>query len=111
MKRLMKDSGMPSSSAGTSAARASVGNVVKKNPKAGERSLEQVRAAKGSAQRTFAAVGKVVGVGITRIAGGYGLKVNLESEPEARTVLPGTIKGIPVRVEVVGALKRRVARK
>jgi hypothetical protein len=71
--------------------------------------LDQVRAAKRQALGAFKRLGKVTGVGITRIGKGYGLKINLEEAPVGNVALPATIKGIPVRVEVVGPLKKRLA--
>jgi hypothetical protein len=68
--------------------------------------LEQARAAKAAARRHFESVGTVVGVGVTRIAGDYAVKINL-SEPLAEgTELPTEIDGVPVRVEVVGTIRK-----
>jgi hypothetical protein len=69
--------------------------------------LEQARAAKGRALEVFGALGTVVGVGLTRVDGGYGVKVNLESAPPAGTRLPDAVDGVPVRVEVVGRVKKQ----
>lgn len=69
--------------------------------------LEKVRAAKPAAQKAFAAMGNVVGIGITRMGAGYGLKVNLESAPDAG--VPAEIAGVPVRVEIVGLPTKRAA--
>ena len=49
-------------------------------------------------------VGRVT-VGITRIEDGYGLKVNLERPPESP--LPTEVDGIPLRVEIVGSIRKR----
>ena len=46
------------------------------------------------------------GVGITRIDGGYGVKVNVEAAPAADAKLPEAIDGVPVRIEVVGKLRK-----
>jgi len=70
-------------------------------------SLEAARAAKSQVREAFAALAPVVGVGITRIGGSYGLKVNLQNPPAAGVSLPAEIGGVPVRVEVVGALRKR----
>ena len=64
--------------------------------------LEEARQAKARARAVFAPLGAVVGIGITRIGDGYGLKVNLRSNPPADTLLPAEVDGVPVRVEVVG---------
>jgi hypothetical protein len=45
-------------------------------------------------------------VGITRIGGGYGVKVNLDIPPDPEIDLPETIDGVPVRVEVVGKIRK-----
>lgn len=69
--------------------------------------LEEARAAKGKALAEFERFADVVGVGITRIGDGYGLKVNLQSRPAEDAELPTEVDGIPIRVEVVGLPKRR----
>jgi len=71
--------------------------------------LEAARAAKQQAHKIFAPLGRVVGVGITRINGVYGLKINLQQPPGAGVVLPSEVNGVPVRVEVVGPLLKREA--
>jgi hypothetical protein len=65
------------------------------------------RAAKPAAQEAFARLGKVTGVGITRSGEGYGLKVNLQREVSAGTEVPKEVQGVPVKVEVVGTVKKR----
>lgn len=72
-------------------------------------SLDKVRAAKRQALGTFKRLGQVDGVGITRIGKGYGLKINLQKAPSGKSPLPATIKGVPVLVEVVGPVKKRLA--
>jgi hypothetical protein len=69
--------------------------------------LEQARAAKGRALELFGTLATVVGVGLTRVDSGYGVKVNLESAPPAGTQLPNAVDGVPVQVEVVGRLKKQ----
>ena len=49
------------------------------------------------------------GVGITRVDGGYAVKVNLSAPPQAEINLPGEIDGVPIRVEVVGRVTKRPA--
>ncbi len=70
--------------------------------------IEQARAAKPKAMKTFGSLGTLTGVGITRIEDGYGLKVNLEREPESP--LPAQVDGVPVRVEVTGRLRKQAAK-
>jgi hypothetical protein len=66
--------------------------------------LEQACAAKPKAAALLAAL-PVVGVGITRVGAGYGLKVNL-SESVADAV-PEHVDGVPIKTEVVGAIRKR----
>ncbi len=69
--------------------------------------LEQARAAKERAKVIFARKASVVGVGIYRVAGGFGVKVNLSKPAPPDTDLPETIDGVPVHVEVVGTIRKR----
>lgn len=70
-------------------------------------SLDKAQAAKRIALRRFEKLGKVTGVGITRVRGEYAVKVNL-SEPVGPGVeLPTEIDGVPVRVEVTGTIRAR----
>ena len=71
-------------------------------------SLAKARAAKEKAVTRFSRFGEVVGVGITKVAGSYGVKINLRCRSDA-PALPKTIDGVPVRVEVVGTIRRRTA--
>jgi hypothetical protein len=71
--------------------------------------LEQVRAVKPEAQGTFERVAEVAGIGIARMGSGYALKVNLRRAPDAKAALPKEIRGVPVRIEVVGMIKKRAA--
>lgn len=70
-------------------------------------SLDDVRAAKANALKVFGNLAEVVGVGITSIGDGYGLKVNLKALPKAPDTLPTQIDGVPVKVEVVGRIQKR----
>jgi len=69
--------------------------------------LDQARTAKAKAAKVFGAKAKVVGVGITEIGGGYGVKVNLSEAPKPGTDLPDTVEGVPVQVEIVGPVTKR----
>ena len=55
--------------------------------------LDQARAAKERAKAVFARTAALVGVGITRINGGYGVKVNLESPPRRAPTSPRSSMG------------------
>lgn len=69
--------------------------------------LEQARAAKDEALKLFSRLGSVVGVGITRVGEGYGVKVNLRESPEGGAEVPDHVRGVPVRVDVVGPIRKR----
>ena len=69
--------------------------------------LERAQAAKKTALRLFETVDSVVGVGITRLGGEYAVKVNLSGPVAPGTELPTEIDGVPVRVEVTGAIRPR----
>ena len=66
--------------------------------------LAEARAAKPKAIALLAAL-PVVGVGITRIGDGYGLKVNL-SEKVADNAIPKHVDGVPILTEVVGTIRK-----
>jgi hypothetical protein len=72
--------------------------------------LDQARAAKSKALTMLQDASTVVGVGIARRNGGYCVKVNVSHAPAAAEAVPETIDGVPVRVEVVGVLRKRPAR-
>lgn len=65
-------------------------------------SLDQARAAKTRARDLLSSIPQVVGIGITRVAGGYGVKVNLS---EAVKGIPDRIDQVPLAVEVTGIPK------
>ena len=69
-----------------------------------EISLEQARAAKETALQRFKKLGSV---GITRVDGGYALKLNLSVPLEPGVELPADIDGVPLRVEVTGIIRPR----
>jgi hypothetical protein len=72
-------------------------------------SLQAARAAKPAAAELFGRLADVVGVGITRVGEGYGVKVNLREAPASHVELPEAIEGVPVKVEVVGSIRRQRA--
>lgn len=69
--------------------------------------LDEARAAKERAKSFFAGNASVVGIGLTRVGDGYGVKVNLGTPPAPDADLPDTIDGVPVRIEVVGTIRPR----
>jgi hypothetical protein len=70
-------------------------------------SLARAQAAKRAALRCFEKLGKVSGVGITRVKGEYAVKVNLCEAIDPSVELPTDIDGVPVRVEVTGTIRAR----
>ena len=70
-------------------------------------SLNEARAAKVTAAEAFGRLAEVAGIGITRLGDGYGLKVNLSRPPRSASPLPTEIAGVPVRVEVVGQIRKQ----
>jgi len=72
--------------------------------------LDEARAAKRKALERLAGLPQVNGVGLMRVPGGYGLKVNLREEV-ADGLVPDAVDEVPVRVAVVGALRRRTSRR
>lgn len=70
--------------------------------------LEQARAAKAAVLKRFQKLGIVAAVGITRIENDYAVKVNVSEQPAKALKLPARINGVPVRVEVTGAVRPRI---
>jgi hypothetical protein len=70
--------------------------------------LDQARSAKQQALSAFSQLADVVGVGITRHGDGYAVKVNLRHPPATGVDLPKDIDGVPVQVEVVGSITKRL---
>ncbi|PYQ54054.1 MAG: hypothetical protein DMF78_07590 [Acidobacteria bacterium] len=67
-------------------------------------SLARARAAREAAKTALAGRPEVTGIGVARLDDGYAVKVNLR---EAADAIPAEILGVPVRVEVVGAIRKR----
>lgn len=70
-------------------------------------SLEQAQAAKKSALRRFEKLESVTGVGITRVRGDYAVKLNVSEPIEPGVKFPSDIDGVPLKVEVTGAIRPR----
>jgi hypothetical protein len=68
--------------------------------------LEEARAAKRHAHEVFERLACVAGIGIARVGDGYGLKVNLQCTPDAGVELPNEVDGVPIRLEVVGVIRK-----
>lgn len=69
--------------------------------------INEARAAKAKAVELLKDLPAVVGVGIAKLAHGYGLKVNVSQAAGEAQSLPEFIDGVPVRVEVVGTIRKR----
>ena len=69
--------------------------------------LERARAAKPRVQDLLRGVAQTAGVGITRMDGGYAVKVNLSRPADAGVSLPDQVDGVPICFEVVGAVTKR----
>jgi hypothetical protein len=69
--------------------------------------LEEARAAKSHAAQVFGRLATVAGVGITKVNEGYGLKINLQTAPAKGVSLPTEVDGVPVKIEVVGSIRKR----
>ncbi len=71
-------------------------------------SLKDARAAKEQALEMLAPmIGRDVSIGITRLDDdGFGLKINLDSEPDAGLILPDDVDGVPIRFEIVGVIRK-----
>lgn len=67
--------------------------------------LDEARAAKEKAPGLLADL-PVVGVGITRVGNGYGIKVNLGEDVDTGTI-PADVDGVPIKAEYVGTIKKR----
>jgi hypothetical protein len=63
------------------------------------------RAAKIRVLEVFASLAPIVGVGVTRIGDGYGVKVDLREAPAPGALVPASVDGVPVRVEVMNGVQ------
>ena len=72
--------------------------------------LKKVRAAKAAAEKVFSDLLGDVAIGITRIDGAYGLKVNVVAAPSGSIKMPSAVEGVPVQVEVTGVVKKRIGK-
>ena len=69
--------------------------------------LQKARAAKVVAEQVFSKLLGDVAIGITRIEGAYGLKINVMKAPADTLQLPNSVEGVPVKVEVTGKIRKR----
>ncbi len=69
--------------------------------------LDQARAAKPRVHELLRDVPQLAGVGITRVGEGYAVKVNLSAASEDGIDLPTEVDGVPIRIEIVGQVRKR----
>ena len=70
-------------------------------------SLNEAKATKNKCAQAFRPLVGEVAVGVMPLGEGrYGLKVNLAAPPDENISLPDEIEGVPVRVEVVGPIRK-----
>jgi len=72
-----------------------------------EPSIQQARAAKPKALQMLQDRKLEASIGISRVGEGFGLKVNLQQPLADADALPQHIDGVPIRVEVVGQIRKR----
>jgi len=70
------------------------------------KSREAAAAAKQKLRNHLAGQPGLRGIGLTRRGEGYAVKVNLDNAPEDDS-LPTDIDGVPIIVDVIGAVKPR----
>ncbi len=69
--------------------------------------LERARTVKPIAEKVLTDLLGDVAIGITRVEGVYGLKVNLATAPDPAIELPEVVQGVPVKFEVAGHITKR----
>jgi len=72
-----------------------------------DRELALARAAKDQAKEALSGVADVAGIGLTRIGGRFGVRVNLRRVPDPERRLPEEIAGVPVSYRVVGTIRKQ----
>lgn len=75
-----------------------------------EDALQRARAAKGVAEQVFSKLLGDVAIGITRIDGAYGLKINVTEALADKVKLPDSVEGVPIQIEVTGKIRKRMVR-
>jgi hypothetical protein len=68
--------------------------------------LDEARAAKAKVIAAFAYDPSVNGIGITWVDEGYAVKLNLKTPPTAESLFPDQIDGGPIKVDVVGDIRK-----
>jgi hypothetical protein len=70
-------------------------------------SIAEARAVKDRVKRSLGAAPGIVGIGLTRQGDGYAVKVNVDQE--GAPLIPAQIEGVPIIVEIVGRITKRLA--
>ena len=69
--------------------------------------LEAARSAKAKVATMLGDAAEVNGIGITQVADGYAVKVNLSRAPQSSLGIPTEVDGVPVVVAVVGPIRKQ----
>lgn len=69
--------------------------------------LQKARAAKAAVLKEFRRLPNLTGVGISKVAGEYAVKINLSAPMAEGTQLPAEIEGVPITIEVTGTIGKR----
>lgn len=67
--------------------------------------ITQARKAKEVLAKMLAGAKGLVGLAITKVGDDYAVKVNFSAAPARR--VPNTVQGVPVRVTVVGKIRKQ----
>jgi hypothetical protein len=70
--------------------------------------LEEARAAKARVLKELHDLPGLAGVGIMAVGAGYGVKINLKQIPAPNVELPSQIGQVPVVIEVIGVVSKRL---
>ena len=69
-------------------------------------SLDEARAARDKIATRFVDHPLLNGIGIARVPGGFGVKLNFARRP-AGISLPAAVDGVPLEVDVIGEIKKQ----
>lgn len=70
--------------------------------------LDEARAAKAKLLKELHNLPGLAGVGIMAVGTGYGVKINLKQLPARNVELPSQIGQVPVVIEVIGVVSKRL---
>ncbi|HJQ59404.1 MAG TPA: hypothetical protein VJ890_21030 [Vineibacter sp.] len=72
--------------------------------------MQRARTAKSKLTKRLSGDGNVVGIGLARVKGKIGVKVNLRELRVGDRAVPRSVDDVPVRTEIVGRIRSRRAR-